>query len=236
VSDAGEPGEPGDNPFFAPDGPGGLVERLAALHAPVEGRELDRRALADAVRELVQALAERWPTGEALGRAAELARAAAAELVAAGPRVRDHGDYVSHSPVVGRANPVAPPLDVWLADGAVHGTAVLGAAYEGPPGHVHGGFVAAMLDELLGFAQSLSGNPGMTARLSIAYRSPTPLDRPLQLEAHLVRVDGRKIFTKATISDGDRLCAEADGLFLSIGRATFEAMAVERERQRDAKG
>ena len=230
MSDRGE----GDNPFFTPEGPGGLHERLAALHAPVDGRELARRELADAVRELVQALAERWPTEEAMAHAARLARAAAAELVAAGPRVRDHGDYVSHSPVVGRANPIAPPLDVWLGDDdTVVGVGTLGDAYEGPPGHVHGGFVAAMLDELLGFVQSLAGNPGMTARLSIAFRSPTPLHRPLRLEARLLKVDGRKILTKATIHDGDRLCAEADGLFVSIGREAFLAMAAERERRHD---
>jgi hypothetical protein len=41
-----------------------------------------------------------------------------------------------------------------------------GSAYEGPPGCVHGGYVAAAFDEMLGFVQSLGGNPGMTARLT----------------------------------------------------------------------
>ena len=36
-----------------------------------------------------------------------------------------------------------------------------GSAYEGPPGCVHGGFVAAAFDEVLGFVQSLGGQPGL---------------------------------------------------------------------------
>ena len=52
------------------------------------------------------------------------------------------------------------------------GTATFGAAYEGPPGCVHGGFVAAAFDEVLGSTQSLSGEPGMTGRLTVNYRSP----------------------------------------------------------------
>ena len=53
------------------------------------------------------------------------------------------------------------------------------AAYEGPPGNVHGGMVAAAFDEVLGMAQSLSGNAGFTGTLTIRYRSPTPLYEPL---------------------------------------------------------
>ena len=58
-----------------------------------------------------------------------------------------------------------------------------GSAYEGPPGHVHGGFVAAAFDEVLGYVQSLGGRPGMTGTLTVRYRSPTPLYTELRFEA-----------------------------------------------------
>ena len=57
----------------------------------------------------------------------------------------------------------------------IKGTVTFGSAYEGPPGHVHGGYVAAAFDELLGMTQSLGGMPGMTGTLTVRYRRPTPL-------------------------------------------------------------
>src|SRR5258706_87471 len=83
------------------------------------------------------------------------------------------------------------------------------------PGHVHGGIVAAIFDELLGFTQSLSGRQGMTGRLTISYRSPTPLHTELRYESRIESVRGRKIMCTGQLYAGDTLCAEAEGLFIS---------------------
>ena len=64
--------------------------------------------------------------------------------------------------MIGRANPLAPPIALELDDDRIVGRVTFGAAYEGPPGCVHGGYVAAAFDEVLGATQSLSGAPGMT--------------------------------------------------------------------------
>ena len=77
--------------------------------------------------------------------------------------------------MIGRYNPLAPPVRSRSIDGAVHGTANLDAAYEGPPGCVHGGVIASMFDELLGVANISAGVGAMTGTLTIKYRSPTPL-------------------------------------------------------------
>jgi acyl-CoA thioesterase FadM len=74
---------------------------------------------------------------------------------------------------------------------------------------------------VLGFAQALSGAPGMTGRLEITYRSPTPLHTPLRVAGRFEKVEGRKIFTTGTIHVGDRLCAEAKGLFISVRPERF---------------
>ena len=61
------------------------------------------------------------------------------------------------------------------AQATVEGRITFTAPYEGAPGCVHGGFIASAFDEVLGVAQSASGQPGMTANLTVDYRSPTPL-------------------------------------------------------------
>jgi acyl-CoA thioesterase FadM len=58
----------------------------------------------------------------------------------------------------------------------------------------------------------------------VHYRSPTPLNEELRLAARLVRVEGRKILCTATLHAGDRLCAEAEGLFVTINLDKMRAM------------
>ena len=129
--------------------------------------------------------------------------------------------FSDRSPFYGAMNPISMPMkmeqDPTVGEfGAVIGTATFTEIYEGPPGHIHGGFIAAAFDEVLGMAQSLTGRPGMTGTLSIKYRSPTPLNTPIVFKGWVERVDGRKIFTKGTAHNGEMLCAEAEVLFLSM--------------------
>jgi acyl-coenzyme A thioesterase PaaI-like protein len=141
---------------------------------------------------------------------------------------RDPYAFFDHSPMLGKANPLAPPLALWEEDGVMFGRALFEAAYEGPPGCVHGGYIAAAFDEVLGSAQSLGGRPGMTGRLTIHYRSPTPLRTELQFQARVVEVSGRKTLTHGTLHAGERLCAEAEGLFIAIDPAKFQALKDQR--------
>ena len=85
-------------------------------------------------------------------------------------------------------------------------------------------------DEVLGLAQALSGAPGMTGRLEITYRSPTPLNKDLRVIGRLDSVQGRKILTSGEIFDGERLCAEAVGTFISLKSGTFSDMGLMRRR------
>jgi acyl-coenzyme A thioesterase PaaI-like protein len=137
----------------------------------------------------------------------------------AGYQPRHHGDYLPRSPIVGEASPLSPRLDwerVDEPDGGivVEARGTFGAAYEGPPGFVHGGWIACAFDEVLGIANITSGNPGMTARLTVHYRKPTPLFHELVVRAWNDRVEGRRILSRAEIWDGDTLTAEADGIFV----------------------
>jgi acyl-coenzyme A thioesterase PaaI-like protein len=137
-----------------------------------------------------------------------------------------HADF---SPLLGRANPLAPPMQFAIEGDRMVADVTFGHAYEGPPGHVHGGIVAAAFDELLGATQALSGSPGMTGRLSVTYRAPTPLHVPLRFDSTLDRVEGRKIFTSGRLFNGETLCAESEGLFISVDFAKIAAMRADRD-------
>lgn len=120
-----------------------------------------------------------------------------------------------HNPVTGLENPLAPPLET--ADGAggeVTGSVTLGLPYQGPPGHVHGGVSALLLDHVLGLANIRAGDSGMTARLTLTYHRPLPLFEELSVTGRQESVDGRKIYSAGTISAGGRLAVSAEGLFV----------------------
>lgn len=126
-------------------------------------------------------------------------------------RLRDHGN-----PMVGMRNPVAPPLSVTGdVEGRMTATFALGAPYEGPPGCLHGGMVASVLDQVVGSAPARIGMPGLTAYLNTSYRRPTLLGVEHTCHAWIHGVDGWKVFARGEIRDPqDRVTAEAEGLFI----------------------
>ena len=193
-----------------------VIERLVASEAPLDSLETAARHLEEASAELGG-----YPQGRLYEGFAESANAG------------DPHAFFDHSPVMGAANPLAPPLRLEAVDGRVLGTVRFGPAYEGPPGHVHGGYIAAIFDEVLGMAQSMSGRPGMTASLTVRYRKPTPLLTELRFEGTLDRVDGRKLFTSGRCFHGELLTAEAEGLVISVDFTKFATMMAERGRPTD---
>jgi acyl-coenzyme A thioesterase PaaI-like protein len=226
--------------------PADVVRRWWGSADEISPRRAQLRRLADAGRSVIERMASTDAPEEAVERAAELLEAAARVLEGPG-RVRRYegfaesanagGDphaHFDHSPIMGMANPIAPPMRVEVGD--EHSVVMhvrYGAAYEGPPGSVHGGVLAATFDELLGMTQSLSGQPGMTGTLTVRYRRPTPLQRELRFVGTLDRVDGRKIFTTGRCFDGDVLTAEATGLFIHVDFQRLAAMLTTRDQPAD---
>jgi len=189
-----------------------------------------RVRLAAATRHLMDAvLTTEDATEKDLAEAADATERTVAELLgrAIDTTARPHGkrsrherreeDYLPRSPLVGSVSPMAPPLAYEFHGDHVVAHGWFGAAYEGPPGYVHGGWVSLAFDEALGMANALSGHPGMTARLTVRYRKPTPLRTQLHFHARTERVDGRRVTTVATLRAGEIVTAEAEGLFVVIG-------------------
>lgn len=120
--------------------------------------------------------------------------------------------------VIGLRNPVAPPLSIHRdPDGRYWCDFDLGAAYEGPPGHVHGGVSALVLDHVLGGeAASPDGKPRFTGSITVRYPRACPLGGALHAEAQITRVDGvKKTFVSGYISDAEGITVEADGVFIT---------------------
>jgi acyl-coenzyme A thioesterase PaaI-like protein len=146
-----------------------------------------------------------------------------AERVAALPRLPggpadaggDDARLLERSGITGASNPLSAPLHIWLDGDRVVGWAEYAHQYEGPPGCVHGGFVAAAFDDLLGAAQTLSGIAGFTGTLTIRMLRPTPLLRRIDYEGGVTKVEGRKIFTWGRALHAGELVAEAEGLFVA---------------------
>ena len=120
-----------------------------------------------------------------------------------------------YNPVIGHANPIAPPLTVRIVGpGQVEGDVTFAPIYEGPPRAVHGGWVATVLDQLLGHAIASAGVVGFTGELSVRYRRPTPHSVPLLLRSRAHEVDGRRITASGEIVVDGQVTAEATGVFV----------------------
>ncbi|HEY2999802.1 MAG TPA: PaaI family thioesterase [Acidimicrobiales bacterium] len=242
------PADPSAPPGPRIAGPGSPEWPEALRHfaeAPVSPRRTEMHRMGDALRRIIERLhGSPAPDAELRSAADDLERLADrldafpnssvyegfSEATVAGA---DPHAFFDHSPMLGRANPLAPPIELWADGDTMRGRVSFGSTYEGPPGCVHGGYVAAAFDEVLGSTQSLAGRPGMTGRLTVHYRSPTPLHADLRFAARVVEVSGRKTLTHGTLHAGDRLCAEAEGLFIAID---FTKMVELRRRRDEALG
>ncbi|MFM8484616.1 MAG: PaaI family thioesterase [Actinomycetota bacterium] len=201
-----------------------------------------RLRLAQALRQVLQHASTTLAEDAVIAAAAEEIERAV-DLLEPGPHGRTyHGTaegavggaphgFISYSPVTGPLNALASIVSLESSDNEITATVTYGSAYEGPPGCLHGGLIAAIFDEVLGFAQALSGAPGMTGRLEVTYRSPTPLHQPLRITGRFDGVNGRKIMTSGEIHAGDRLCAEAVGTFISVKAERFAQLNQERQRR-----
>jgi acyl-coenzyme A thioesterase PaaI-like protein len=201
-----------------------MPRRLASW---LESNRTPAETLAGAVRELVTVTVSALAPAAALASATAAVRAAIATL---GPHVPDGNparypalesatgpaDLMPFDPLMGHLNPVAPPLRFAIVDGRATAEVRFGIAYEGPPGCVHGGVIAACFDQVLNVANLTAGVPGVTASLEIRYRRPTPLDADLRFETDPPEVDGRRVRTVGRLCSGDVVCAEATGTFIMV--------------------
>lgn len=126
----------------------------------------------------------------------------------------DPQQFFPYSPVIGALNPIAPPFRFWREADEVLGEGRFGAAFNGPPGGVHGGLVAALMDEVLGVTGVMTGNHGFTGTLTVRYEALTPVDTDLRVRGWVEGTEGRKAYIAGELLAGDRRCVRADGVFI----------------------
>ena len=88
--------------------------------------------------------------------------------------------------------------------------------HQGGPGIVHGGLVAAALDEAVGLLATWYAFPAVTARIFVRYRRPVPINTELQIRARLDEARGRRLRVHATIGDGGENLAECKAALLHV--------------------
>lgn len=192
---------------------------------PPSPRRLRKHVLTDQVRALVVDLLELdvEAADEAGLDQAEQLLALAARHIADLPRVTPGGMGVDagidaslfeRSPLSGRSNALAAPLQLWGEGERTRGHATFGSAHEGPPGSVHGGHVIATFDDLLGVAQAASGTAGLTGTLSVRLLRRTPLHERIDYEGGVASREGRKVEAWGRSTHDGQLLAEATAVFI----------------------
>ncbi len=170
----------------------------------------------DALRVLQNRITSSAP-GEEL--AAEVSRTLTDLAIRLGAcTVEEEGQIAGRIDVPGRAQALVPVvhLDEQDEHHAV-GRVMFGRLHLGRNGAAHGGAIPLVFDELMGRLSNTGGRPpARTAYLHVNYRNITPIGRELQLTARFAREEGRKRFLSAELRDGGTLCADAEGLFVTL--------------------
>jgi acyl-coenzyme A thioesterase PaaI-like protein len=199
-----------------------------------------KRRLAAALRELMAVCVTSDAPTEDFDRAADAVSAAAQALrqhpgrtyldaFVGGTAAEDAAQFADRNVLMGKANPLAPPIALHAEDELIVGLVTFGPSYEGAPGFVHGGFIAAAFDQVFGYVQSHRRVISLTGNLTTHYHRPTPINTELRFEAHCKRVDGRKHFVVGTLLVDGNVTARGESVFVAIdptqARAMFEAQA-----------
>lgn len=191
------------------------MRRLNRAVAGFHTTDDDLRTLARRAHELADAL-------EAGGRRSKEHDVAgflpAVEAPVGSPvRIGDAFEFDPFSAGGGRLHPASIGYAM-VRDGetSVAATATVDGMFQGPPGRVHGGVVALIVDELMGAVIRVSGVRAYTARLTVNLRTAAPIETELRFRAWLDGIDGRKhtIRAQGTSADGPFLDAEA--LFVAV--------------------
>lgn len=188
------------------------IDRLEELHAPLVAAVRD---LVDVtIRTRVDEAEVRRVTAEVEALTGRLGLDALDG--AAGVHYNSEGrSWNWGNAAVGVRNPVAPPLTISHDDdGVTRGVARLGTPYEGPPGLVHGGASALLLDHLMGETASMRHSQvTFTGTLTMRYLAPLPLGE-VRLAGRIERQEGRKVLVTAEISGPAGRAIEAEGVFI----------------------
>lgn len=181
---------------------GGLADAVRRLNEATLRTTVDHDTVND-VRRQVEELAARLEKSMIPGNFGV--------AISKSGRVRGYGNAV-----VGLRNPLAVPVQVVQdkEEGSASADFELNALYEGPPGQVHGGVVALVLDQVFGEAAAAGGVPGMTGTLTLRYELNTPLGA-CSAKAWVAGREGVKTIVRGEMRRGDgTVTVTGEGIFI----------------------
>ncbi|PIV80258.1 PaaI family thioesterase [bacterium CG17_big_fil_post_rev_8_21_14_2_50_64_8] len=112
------------------------------------------------------------------------------------------------------------------ADDTVWAKILSGERAQGPPGHVHGGGQSALMDEAMGGAAWMAGHPVVAAHLEFTFTNMLPIGEPALIHAEVTSVEGRKVHTRAVLTDrtGEREFSRGKGLFITLEKDQLDRL------------
>jgi acyl-coenzyme A thioesterase PaaI-like protein len=154
--------------------------------------------------------------------------------IASGPFVRQGGTdgearstKMADRAVAGEANPMSVDMTVRREGDEGVADVVFGPAFEGALGRVHGGMVAAVFDDIAGFALAFVGKPGFSGRLEVAFRAPVPTEVPVEFRVRMEEQRGRRIIVTGEARLDGTVLATTRVLMITVDQEHFETHARE---------
>jgi hypothetical protein len=172
-----------------------LLRRITSLTLALEEEDEEAERLIDDLERCEAALSRRVPADDE-------------------PRIGDAASgsgrvYLDHAFDIGAYNPCFPEYSIEVGGDRAQGSVAFPIAYEGPPGLVHGGFLAVFFDCVVQHHNCELGLAGKTTSLLLTYRRPTPLLTVLTFVLDRSVGDDR-ITTVGTLSSGDKVLCQAE--------------------------
>lgn len=203
--------EPSEN--TAEDATDALFATAASLRRLVNlftDRELDNKLL-DEITSVADDLSAR------IEEARQWDRKATLEAGLAGLNMDDgRRKGFPYRAISGPANPAGAPMVIYFSEDMVTTEVTFEPMHGGAPGRGHGGILAGFFDDFAGAAPRLLGMMAVTARLTVRYRSPIPMGKPLTLRAWVDSHQGRKLNVRGDARRGDEVIADLEALYIAI--------------------
>jgi acyl-coenzyme A thioesterase PaaI-like protein len=208
-------------------------------HPALVGRNAEMGELAGAVRRVLAATVTNRAPADLVGEAARRVAAIAADLegyvpdppppvthMAPGPDAGMAGlaERMPFDVVIGRCSPLALPLSLEFDPPFARARGTFTSPYEGPPGCIHGGVIAASFDIALSAAAVIAGAAGPTVSLGLRYRRPTLLREEVVFEAEVERREGARTHTVGRLLQRGEVTVEAQAVFAAIDRDRTRAL------------
>jgi uncharacterized protein (TIGR00369 family) len=136
----------------------------------------------------------------------------------------DEPEYLPHSTgcfLCGEENISGVRARFFVEGDAVQGVVVLPRHMNGYKNIAHGGVLAALLDETMGWAATVFGKSHpmfVTAELTVRYLSPVPVGEEIRVRSRLIEDAGKLAYCEGEILHGGKECVRAKGKFAPMGR------------------